>query len=279
MKRIFTLLTVITFIGFFSKNASSQDTIVQWTFPTASGYADAASIESNLEREIKTSGGTSAIQFKNGETTKAAQTTGWDNGMNEKKWKVELETTGYTNIKLSSMITSGGANPGPRDFKVQYRISGGDWTDVPDSDFHTANDWTTGALINLTIPSVCNNQSLINIRWIMTSDTASNGQVIAADGKSKIDNIFITGDLLNGDDELFADNVTVYPNPANDFIIVKSIVEAEVSVFNMNGQKVIGAYINNSDRIDLSQLTSGIYLLRVENVNSKSVFLQKIMIQ
>ena len=178
MKKIFTYLTVIAFIGIMNFNVSAQDTIVQWTFPTESGLADGGAITANLNQEIETSGGTNDIQFKNGITTKAAQATGWNDGADEKKWKVEFETTGYTNIKLSSIITSGGNDPGPRDFKVQYRAENGEWTDIENSEFQTANDWTTGALVELPIPTICNDQALIKIRWIMTSDTATNGELV-----------------------------------------------------------------------------------------------------
>ncbi len=128
MKKTFTLLTIIAFTGILSINA--QDTIVQWTFPTEAAEADGGAIGANLLQVIETAGGTSEIQFKNGITTKAAQATGWNDGADEKKWKVEFETTGYTNIKLSSIVTSGGTDAGPRDFKVQYRVGEGSWTDV-----------------------------------------------------------------------------------------------------------------------------------------------------
>jgi len=278
MKKIFTLLTIIAFTGLLSINA--QDTIVQWTFPTESGLADGAAITANLDREIETSGGTSEIQFKNGITTKAAQATGWDNGADEKKWKVEFETTGYTNIKLSSIITSGGSDPGPRDFKVQYRVDGGSWTNVENSEFQTANDWTTGALVDIQIPDVCDDKALIKIRWIMTSDTATNGEPVLETGKSKIDNIFITGDLINGDDELFpTQSAVIYPNPANDFVFIKTQSEAQVSIFNINGQQVINTLANSGNRIDISRLTSGIYMIKIEDINDKSIILQKIMVQ
>ena len=280
MKKTFTLLSIIAFTGIMNFNSVAQDTIVQWTFPTEAAEADGGAIGANLLQVIETAGGTSEIQFKNGITTKAAQATGWDNGADAKKWKVEFETTGYTNIKLSSIITSGGADPGPRDFKVQYRVDDGEWTDVENSEFQTANDWTTGALVDLPIPTICDDKTLIKIRWIMTSDTATNGVLLTELGKSKIDNIFITGDLINGDDELFpAQLAKVYPNPAVDFLTVRSESTAQIYMYNINGQQVISKLSYNGEKIDISRLTSGIYLLKIEEVNNKSVVLQKIMIQ
>lgn len=277
---LFTVLSIIAFVGIINIDANAQDTIVQWTFPAESGLADGGILSSNLEQEIQTAGGTSEIQFKNGITTKAAQATGWDNGAGEKKWKVDFETTGYTNIRLSSKITSGGTNPGPRDFKVQYRLTGGDWTDIANSDFQTANDWTTGVLVELPIPNVCDDQALLRIRWIMTSDTATDGLIVASTGISKIDDIYFTGDLIDGDDELFSKQVVkVYPNPANDFIIVQSESTVQIGLYNINGQQVINTQSIIHEIIDVSKLHSGIYMLKIANLNDKSVVLRKIMIQ
>ncbi len=274
------LLAVITVVGIIQINLNAQDTIVQWTFPNASAEADGGAISANLTKVIETAGGTSGIQFKNGFTTKAAQATGWDNGKDEKNWNVEFITTGYTNIKLSSIITSGGTDPGPRDFKVQYSLDTGDWTDVADSQFQTANDWTTGALTDLLIPDVCDDQDNVKIRWIMISDTATDGTIVTEDGKSKIDNIFFTGDLINDDSELFAGQViSVYPNPATDFIIVQSESKGRVELYDINGKHVVESNSETETRIDITKLNSGIYILKIENIKSKSVILRKVMIQ
>ncbi len=233
-----------------------------------------------MDKEIKTAGGTGDIEFKNGATTKSAQATGWDNGANEKKWKVEFETTGYTNIRLSYKVTSGGTNPGPRDFKVQYKLDDGEWADVVDSEFQTANDWSTGVLVELPIHNDCDDQANIKIRWIMTSDTATDGSIVAPSGKSKIDDIYIVGDLIDGDDEIFSKQlVKVYPNPANDFIVVQSESLVEIGLYNINGQQVIDTRSVIHEAIDISELHSGIYLLKIENLKDKSVVLRKIMIQ
>lgn len=269
-----TFLIVALQLGIFG-----QDTIVQWTFPTSSAEADGGAISANLTKVIETSGGTSNIQFKNGLTTKAAQATGWENGKDEKSWNVEFETTGYRNLKLSSIITSGGADPGPRDFKVQYSLENGEWTDVADSQFQTANNWTTGALKDLLIPNACDDKGNIKIRWIMTSDTATDETILIEAGKSKIDNIFITGNLIDDDSELLAGQViSVYPNPATDFIIVHSKLMVQLGLYDLNGQHIVNYRSEGEAKIDLTKLNSGIYILKIEDINSKSAVLRKVMI-
>ncbi len=185
MKKTITIFTIFQFIALFT---FAQDTLVQWTFPGNDSLADGG-IAANLTKTITTTAA-SAIDFKNGLTTKSAQAVGWDNGKDAKYWIVEFSTQGYSNISLSSIITAGGANPGPRDWKVQYNTAGS-WLDVSNSVFTVANDWTTGALTNLSLPSACDDQASVSIRWIMASDTAIDGSIVASIGVSKIDDIYV----------------------------------------------------------------------------------------
>ncbi len=277
-KNYLSVLLTIVVMGLFTFGSYSQDTIVQWTFPTESGEADAASIPANLSQVIETAGGTSDIQFKNGATTKAAQASEWENGSNEKKWKVEFETTGYSNIKLSSKISSGGQKPGPRDFKIQYKTDGS-WTDVEGSEFQTANDWTTGVLVDLAIPGACDDKSLVKIRWIMTSDTATDGSVIASDGISKIDDIYITGDIIDSDDEIIIKNsVKIYPVPAIDFINIATSNESGVSLFDITGKEVLSVEIQGIKKLDVSSFKPGVYLVRVTDIDSGLVRTERIIL-
>ncbi|NQU32520.1 MAG: T9SS type A sorting domain-containing protein [Bacteroidetes bacterium] len=275
----FTTLSVITLTVIMQFNLVAQDTIVQWTFPTESAMADGGIITSNLTQVIETAGGTSEIQFKNGSTTKAAQATEWNDGADEKKWKVEFETSGYTNISMSSKISSGGNNPGPRDFRVQYKADG-DWTDLEDSYFQTANDWTTGVLLNVALPDVCDDQSSVKLRWIMTSDTASDGTIVSTNGISKIDDIFITGDMIDGIEEAtLAQSIKVYPNPTSDFINIAIEKEAEVSLFDLTGKKLMMLKADGSTIINVSEFNSGLYFLRVVDVSSGVVVTKRVMIK
>lgn len=279
-KNLLLILLIIAFIGIINISLNAQDTIVQWTFPTSNGLADGGTIPANLTQEIETAGGTSTILFKNGFTTKAAQATGWDNGADAKKWKVEFETTGYTNLKLSSKMTSGGSNPGPRDFKVQYKVAGGSWTDVANSDLQTANDWTTGVLNELVLPNECSNKSSIQIRWIMTSDTASNGSIVDSVGTCKIDDIFITGAIMiNVNENLINNKVKIYPNPISDYIYIENHSASLVRLYNIIGEEILSVNSKDFEKIDVSKLNSGIYFIKIENLYDKSVISKKIIIK
>jgi len=278
-KNLLTVLTIIAFVGLIGINTNAQDTLVQWTFPADTGVADGGII-ANLTQVIETSGGTSSIQFKNGLTTKAAQATGWDAGADAKKWKVELKTTGYTDIKLSSIISTGGSNPGPRDFKVQYKVGSGSWTDVANSEFQTANDWTTGVLSDLTIPAACADQNSLQLRWIMTSDTANDGSLVDSTGTCKIDDIFIKGAIIiNVNENILETKVNIYPNPTTDFINIENLSASLIKLYNIIGKEILSVNSIDCEKIDVSKLNSGIYFIKIENIADKSVISQKIIIQ
>lgn len=193
MKKILTILTVLLM---FSCKNEAQNVLAQWTFPTGTA-TDANPNVSTAENASKTliAVGTSAIDFsKNGYTNKAAQATSWDNGMNTKYWQIEVNTVGYNTITLSSRQQSGNNTPGPKEFKIQYKIGeSGTWTDVVGGTIIVANDWTTSAVNNLVLPAACENQTSVFIRWIMTSNADISGGTVASTGPSKIDEIYVQG--------------------------------------------------------------------------------------
>jgi len=64
------------------------------------------------------------------------------------------------------------------------------------------------------------------------------------------------------------ENWSVYPNPTKDFITLNfpnhNSTKLSVDVFNMLGQKLkVFENLSNSENIDLSELSSGIYLLKI----------------
>jgi len=61
-------------------------------------------------------------------------------------------------------------------------------------------------------------------------------------------------------------SIAVYPNPSSNFIFFKNLPEGSfnITVCSMNGMKMMNVFpVNN--RIDISRLTNGIYLIKVNN--------------
>jgi hypothetical protein len=67
-------------------------------------------------------------------------------------------------------------------------------------------------------------------------------------------------------------NVRIYPNPATDLLYIDgSEKELVVNIYNIAGSMLISKKVSNSDVIDISSLTSGIYLLKINDGASSEI--------
>ena len=77
-----------------------------------------------------------------------------------------------------------------------------------------------------------------------------------------------------GIDDIDLNNVKVFPNPVKDFLIIESanLDLNDVIIFNSLGQNVKAAKFNNSPsiKVDLSDLSAGAYLIKINSISGKS---------
>lgn len=256
----------------------AQDTLAMWTFPTGTGSDSLPdqSVPMNSAFTIRGNGGITPINFgTNGNPTFSAQATGWDNGNGTKYWSVRFKTTGYHTISLSSEQRAGSTNPGPRDFKAQYRIlPATTWTDIANSAVVCNNAWTLGVLQNLPLPVDLNNQqNEIELRWILSSDTSISGTITQTGGVSKIDNILIRGFAVTPGISNIQNTITaIFPNPADGIVSIEtrpSQQYTEVSLFTVAGEKVAEFGIQpgtTTVQADLSYLPQGLYIIKTSAI-------------
>ena len=125
---------------------------------------------------------------------------------------------------------------------------------------------TTGNDINdLGIEGVWNTVSLsiedspnINVQLIIEARTNSGSEAFF------FDNIVL--EQLLGDPDFERDYFKLCPNPANKGyvdIISKTDKTKEVTVFDVLGQQIINTSLT-SDRLDIAKLSSGIYIVKIE---------------
>ncbi|NQV03664.1 MAG: T9SS type A sorting domain-containing protein [Bacteroidia bacterium] len=271
-----TLIFICLFL-LWTSASQGQIVIAQWSFPTgtaADSIADAG-IVANINKTIYTEGGTSAIDFsKNGFTTKAAQATEWNDGADLKCWVVEITTTDYDHLTISSKQQSGGNNPGPRDWKVQYRIgAGGNWTDVPNSAIEVQNDWSMGVLDSIELPEECKNQASVFLRWVMTTNTNSTGNPVEASGINKIDDIIISGTLINtaipeSDNSI---RLSIYPNPCTSQVTISSSELITSLIVTDAAGRVVSNKTPQSKEIsfEVGNIPVGCYFIRVLTSSSQ----------
>lgn len=59
--------------------------------------------------------------------------------------------------------------------------------------------------------------------------------------------------------------IKVYPNPTNNYVLIEGLSSEEikkVTVFDLNGKNA--NMVLNNNQIDISSLSSGIYMLKIE---------------
>lgn len=180
----------------------SVTTIVTWNFPNNPDDANCdAGISANYNppsyKTITNNATGSTVYNLAGATTNCASNTGWDAGMNLKKWEFNFSTLYYNDLKVSSQqYSSSGGSRGPQDFNIEYSTNGTNYylvTSVP----AISNNWTSGVVTDAAINTACDNQSSVYLRWIMSSDLrVGGGTPISAAGTNQIDNIIVTGSPL-----------------------------------------------------------------------------------
>ena len=98
------------------------------------------------------------------------------------------------------------------------------------------------------------------------------------DGKAIVDHL--NGGHLDVK-ELQSDWLSIFPNPAEDYILVRSpIYPTEIKVLDMKGKTVIDGIVltSETDKINLSELNSGIYYLQVQHADHSN-HIRKLIVQ
>ncbi|WP_299055048.1 T9SS type A sorting domain-containing protein [uncultured Polaribacter sp.] len=137
-------------------------------------------------------------------------------------------------------------------------------------------------------------ESAFEYKWFnVTTDTSedllscTNGNGINTDNNSYANRIHVAGETgadvfgncpavasINSNNLL---NVKVYPNPANDYIFVNSVDEiTNIEVYNLIGKKVANSY-RETNRVDISKLSKGIYIVKV--ISNNLVGTRKVIIE
>ncbi|MFK5983152.1 MAG: T9SS type A sorting domain-containing protein [Flavobacteriaceae bacterium] len=107
--------------------------------------------------------------------------------------------------------------------------------------------WQNGSV---NLPSNITAQLVVEVR------TNSGSEVLY------LDHIVIDGILANND--FISNTFSIYPNPANGYVNITSQTSGDknVAVYDILGKQVINTTIS-SDRLNISELTSGIYIMQI----------------
>lgn len=154
----------------------------------------------------------------------------------------------YNNFTWSSMVVDGALSPAP----TGTNMTGSFNFTIPNGTTPTSN--LTG---NFNYKIVI---ELNNATW--------NWQA----GAYPTNQINLTAPLSTSDFE--NNSISVYPNPTNDFIYVQGVentTKSQVVITDMLGKKVFSSSQLNVDKIDVSNLNSGIYILSISSNDSQKM--------
>lgn len=195
--------------------------------------------------------------------------TNWNSLTPEKYWWVYgLNTTGCTNIQISSKHSNSTTTPNYA-LKIQYRIGGetGTWTD-----FYGPFDVTkTVTLNNATaigdgptpetpaiLPTACEEQSSLEIRYLLTTAALASGVQVRLDAVIVSAMMETTG--INKKEEC----PTIKVLAVNGKLAITGAAGLNVKVYNLTGSKVLE--LQNIKAIEETALSSGqIYIVKVNN--------------
>jgi hypothetical protein len=117
----------------------------------------------------------------------APNSNNWNAGAGSKYWEVEISTSGYGELTLSSKQRSSAG--GPANFIVEYSFDGTTWSVVPGSEIDVAENFTSGVLADISLPLLCEDRNPLYLRWVMENDSAVNGSPVTTTGTNRIDDI------------------------------------------------------------------------------------------
>jgi len=270
--------------------AFAQDTITGWTFPANTGTdslnANLGTTQ-NMGYDLRfqlvinpTSDSTiNSLVFTDGPTTYAAATMGWENGADVRFWSIKFKAADHKNFKLFSKQKS---SDGPRDFKIQWRLSNGTFADVPGGIVTLEENWTSGVVNNLTVPIADQGTGSVYIRWLMSSDMATNGGTVTPGGWSMIDDILVTAvNTLGVDEVIYTNRINLYPSPNNgSFTVTSTEPLSMLSIISSDGKTVYNlANPALQNPVSLKGIAKGVYFLKIRFSDNDKTYTRKFVVE
>ena len=74
--------------------------------------------------------------------------------------------------------------------------------------------------------------------------------------------------------------ISIFPNPINDIASIRTNIEnARIILFDNLGRSIKDEKINYDSDIDLSSFSRGIYIMKIENINTSEYWFKKLIVQ
>ncbi len=116
-------------------------------------------------------------------------------------------------------------------------------------------------------------KSLLSLRFALISDEIDPSGIIPVTAylNGEPENFMVKGTLVTTiPDNPNPENIKIYPNPANTFLFIKVPAEASLNLLDITGRLIYTKTAiseDNTYRLDVQDLNSGIYLVKIEDGN------------
>ena len=162
-------------------------------------------------------------------------------------------------------------------------------TEITSEDGLTSSSASVDGYFNITndFNSSKSNATTNNFTTNTFDFTASTSKIViyvraplAVDSSNEVffDNISLVATATASTEDIFAANFSVYPNPAKNLINISSVKSIEkAEIFSIIGKRVVSTTSLKNNKIDVSSLAKGVYILKL--VSGDVVGTRKIIIE
>ncbi|HLS12020.1 MAG TPA: Omp28-related outer membrane protein [Flavobacteriaceae bacterium] len=188
-----------------------------------------------------------------------------DNNIKNQTITPSIEGSTYSTLEIRTYATGPTTTWEIKDISGDVLYSGGEY------DNYSSHD------IELELPDGCyeiiieETGPYSSARFNLIDD---GGKLLFQSGSSYGNGIsgdFRTNSLLNVDD-FSQESITLYPNPTDGIVHIENAEGFQVEVFNILGKVVLNkAHITNQETLNLSNLTAGVYYVKLQNENTTEV--------
>ncbi|WP_458627945.1 T9SS type A sorting domain-containing protein [Winogradskyella sp. PC D3.3] len=135
----------------------------------------------------------------------------------------------------------------------------------------------TNAMPQLTFNTGTETSIAIFIRAVGPYDAAAHGDSgkdkgwMNGDSEIRLDNLALVNTTVLSTKTFSASSLNVYPNPAKSFLTIKSSDDTQidsVELYSVLGRKVLTIKKLINDTVDVSELTTGVYLVKINSGNN-----------
>lgn len=183
---------------------------------------------------------------------------------------LKCSTKGYRQLRMSCAIWRTAA--GFSDHQWSWSADGTDYTPFEAATMPGQFNQFELRTIDLTAMPMLDNLDSLYLR--LRFDGA-----VTEDGNNRLDNIVLYGFSSAGVSE-FENNCTVYPNPARHELFVRYPDRAYCTLLDITGRQLLSwNHDTELDKVTLSGMAAGLYILKLEDASSHRVMTRKVVVR